>query len=50
MEIQNITGVGSFPERMQTNNNVAREPEAVVPEQSQNHQPVESEGTLDTYA
>jgi len=50
MEVQNITGVGSFPERSQINSNQIREAEAVVPEQNQNQAPAESENTLDVYA
>jgi len=50
MEIQNITGVGSFPERAQVNNNLVREPETIVSEQNSNQAPIESEHTLDVYA
>jgi len=49
MEIQNINGAASFPERLQTNNVPKPEPDPMLSEQR--HQSVGSEnGQLDVYA
>ena len=52
MEIQNITGVGAFQERMQVNNNQRPEPAALPAEQNiiPEHVSDRAESNLDVYA